>query len=133
MLAQVIQNNVGDMNAELAKTDSGKQQQLVNTLGDMKEELGAMVNGALPFVTIAAQATTALAGVTTLVAGIKTLSVTLYASAKAFLASTVAMVKNKGAALAVAAAQKVVSVATAAWTAVQRYLTLCLPLTLSAS
>lgn len=48
MLAQVIQNNVGDMNAELAKTDSGKQQQLVNTLGDMKEELGAMVNGALP-------------------------------------------------------------------------------------
>ena len=122
MLAQVIQNNVGDMNAELAKTDSGKQQQLVNTLGDMKEELGAMVNGALPFVTIAAQATTALAGVTTLVAGIKTLSVTLYASAKAFLASTVAMVKNKGAALAVAAAQKVVSVATAAWTAVQKVL-----------
>ena len=122
MLAQVIQNNVGDMNAELAKTDSGKQQQLVNTLGDMKEELGAMVNGALPFVTIAAQATNALAGVTTLVAGIKTLSVTLYASAKAFLASTVAMVKNKGAALAVAAAQKVVSVATAAWTAVQKVL-----------
>lgn len=122
MLAQVIQNNVGDMNAELAKTDSGKQQQLVNTLGDMKEELGAMVNGALPFVTIAAQATTALSGVTTLVAGIKTLSVTLYASAKAFLASTVAMVKNKGAALAVAAAQKVVSVATAAWTAVQKVL-----------
>ena len=122
MLAQVIQNNVGDMNAELAKTDSGKQQQLVNTLGDMKEELGAMVNGALPFVTIAAQATTALAGVTTLVAGIKTLSATLYASAKAFLASTVAMVKNKGAALAVAAAQKVVSVATAAWTAVQKVL-----------
>ena len=122
MLAQVIQNNVGDMNAELAKTDSGKQQQLVNTLGDMKEELGAMVNGALPFVTIAAQASTALAGVTTLVAGVKTLSVTLYASAKAFLASTVAMVKNKGAALAVAAAQKVVSVATAAWTAVQKVL-----------
>ena len=126
MLAQVVQNNVGDMNAELAKTDSGKQQQLVNTLGDMKEELGAMVNGALPFVTIAAQATTALAGVTTLVAGIKTLSVTLYASAKAFLASTVAMVKNKGAALAVAAAQKVVSVATAAWTAVQKVLNLVL-------
>ena len=122
MLAQVIQNNVGDMNAELAKTDSGKQQQLVNTLGDMKEELGAMVNGALPFVTIAAQASTALAGVTTLVAGVKTLSVTLYASAKAFLASTVAMVKNKGAALAVAAAQKVVSVATAAWTTVQKVL-----------
>ena len=40
MLAQVIQNNVGNMNAELAATDSGKQQQLVNTLGDMKEQIG---------------------------------------------------------------------------------------------
>lgn len=126
MLAQVIQNNVGDMNAELAKTDSGKQQQLVNALGDMKEELGAMVNGALPFVTIAAQSATALASVSTLVAGIKTLSTTLYASVKAFAASTIAMVKNKGAMLATAAAQKIVSAATTAWTAVQKVLNLVL-------
>lgn len=126
MLAQVIQNNVGDMNAELAKTDSGKQQQLVNALGDMKEELGAMVNGALPFVTIAAQSAIALASVSTLVAGIKTLSTTLYASVKAFAASTIAMVKNKGAMLATAAAQKIVSAATTAWTAVQKVLNLVL-------
>lgn len=126
MLAQVITNNVGDMNAQLAQTDSGKQQQLVNTLGDMKEQLGSMVNGALPFVTIAAQSTTALTSITTLVTGIKTLSTTLYASVKAFAASTMAMVKNKGAALAVAAAQKIVSAATAAWTAVQKVLNLVL-------
>ena len=126
MLAQVITNNVGEMNAQLAQTESGKQQQLVNTLGDMKEQLGGMVNGALPFVTIAAHSTTALTSITTLVTGVKTLSTTLYASVKAFTASTVAMVKNKGAALATAAAQKIVSAATAAWTAVQKVLNLVL-------
>jgi len=126
MLAQVITNNVGEMNAQLAQSESGKQQQLVNTLGDMKEQLGGMVNGALPFVTIAAHSTTALTSITTLVTGIKTLSTTLYASVKAFAASTVAMVKNKGAALATAAAQKIVSAATTAWTAVQKVLNLVL-------
>ena len=71
MLAQVITNNVGEMNAQLAQTESGKQQQLVNTLGDMKEQLGGLVNGALPFITIAAHSATALTGVTTLVMGVK--------------------------------------------------------------
>ena len=126
MLAQVITNNVGEMNAELAQTDSGKQQQLVNTLGDMKEELGAMVNGALPFVTIAAETTKALGAVTTLVTGLKTLTSTLYASAKAFVVSTAAVIKNKVATLAAAAAQKVVKAATVAWTAVQKVLNLVL-------
>lgn len=126
MLAQVITNNVGEMNAQLAQTDSGKQQQLANKLGDVKEQLGAMVSGALPFVTIAAQSATALTSITTLVAGIKTLSTTLYASVKAFATSTAALVKNKGAMLATAAAQKIVSAATIAWTAVQKVLNLVL-------
>ena len=43
MLAKVITENVGEMNAELAKTDAGKQQQLLNTLGDYKEELVQIV------------------------------------------------------------------------------------------
>lgn len=126
MLAQVITNNVGEMNAQLAQTESGKQQQLVNTLGDMKEELGAMVNGALPFVTIAAETTKALGAVTTLVIGLKTLTTTLYASAKAFVVSTAAVIKNKVATLAAASAQKVVKAATVAWTAVQKVLNLVL-------
>ena len=126
MLAQVIQNNVGDMNAELAATDSGKQQQLVNTLGDMKEQIGGLVNGALPFVTMAAQASQALAAVSTLIAGIKTLTTTLYASTKAFIASTAATIKNKVATLAVAAAQKVVTIATNAWKAAQVILNMVL-------
>ena len=126
MLAQVIQNNVGNMNAELAATDSGKQQQLVNTLGDMKEQIGGLVNGALPFVTMAAQASQALAAVSTLIAGIKTLTTTLYASTKAFIASTAATIKNKVATLAVATAQKVVTIATNAWKAAQVILNMVL-------
>lgn len=55
MLAEVITANVGNMNAELAKTDAGRQKQLENTLGDIKEQLGGLVQGAMPFVTIAAQ------------------------------------------------------------------------------
>lgn len=126
MLAQIITDNVGNMNQELAQTESGQQQQLANTLGDVKEQIGGLVNGALPFVTIAAQASQALGAVSTLVVGIKTLSVTMYASAKAFAISTAAFVKNKVATLAVAAAQKVVRIATAAWTGVQKILNLVL-------
>lgn len=43
MLAQVITNNVGHMNAALAKTDAGKQKQLANTMGDVKEQFGQAV------------------------------------------------------------------------------------------
>ena len=126
MLAQVIQNNVGDMNAELAQTDSGKQQQLVNALGDIKEQVGGLVNGALPFVTMAAQAGEAFSAVTTLVTGVRTLSATLYASTKAFVLSTAAVIKNKVATLATAAAQKAVTVATNAWKAAQAVLNMIL-------
>lgn len=126
MLAQIITNNVGEMNAELANTESGKQQQLVNTLGDMKEELGALVNGALPFVTIAAESTQALASITTLITGVRALSTTIYASAKAFAVSTAAFIKNKAATLATAAAQGVVKAATLAWTGVQKVLNIVL-------
>ena len=122
MLAQVITNNVGDMNAQLAQTESGKQQQLANALGDIKEEIGGMVNGALPFVTIAAQSTQAMGSITTLIGGVKTLSATMVASAKAFAVSTAAFVKNKVATLATAAAQKVVTAATVAWSGVQKVL-----------
>ncbi len=120
MLAQIITDNVGNMNQELAQTESGKQQQLANTLGDVKEQIGGLVNGALPFVTIAAQASRALAAISTLVIGVKTLSATMYASAKAFAISTAAFIKNRAVTLAIAAAQKVVSAATVAWTAVQK-------------
>lgn len=126
MLAQVITNNVGNMNAQLAQTESGKQQQLANRLGDIKEQIGGLVNGALPFVTIAAQSTQALSSVTMLITGFKTLSTTLYTSAKAFAVSTAAVIKNKVSTLAAAASQKIAAAATAAWSGVQKILNLVL-------
>lgn len=43
VLAEVVQQNVGDMNEEFAKTDAGKIQQAKNALGDMGEEIGAIL------------------------------------------------------------------------------------------
>lgn len=72
MLAEIIRDNVGQMNSELAKTDSGKQKKLENTLGDIKEKLGSLVSGAMPFVTIAANTAIAVAGMAKFVVMIRT-------------------------------------------------------------
>lgn len=84
MLAKVITQNVGNMNAELAKTDAGKQKQLENTLGDIKEQMGALVQGIAPYVTMASQ-------VTVTITGVVKLTTSLYAATKAFGTVTVAV------------------------------------------
>ena len=43
MISEVVTQNVGNMNAEFAKTDAGKIQQAKNALGDMGEEVGALL------------------------------------------------------------------------------------------
>lgn len=43
MIAEVVEQNVGNMNEEFAKTDAGKIQQAKNALGDMGEEIGAIL------------------------------------------------------------------------------------------
>lgn len=82
MLAKVITQNVGNMNAELAKTDAGKQKQLENTLGDIKEQMGALVQGIAPYVTMASQ-------ITITITGVVKLTTSLYAAIKAFCTLTV--------------------------------------------
>jgi hypothetical protein len=47
MLAKVINENVGNMNKEMAKTPLGKIQQMKNSLGDMAEGVGAALAPAL--------------------------------------------------------------------------------------
>lgn len=47
MLAQVITNNVGDMNKAMLDTPSGKIQQMKNSFGDLAEEIGATLAPAL--------------------------------------------------------------------------------------
>lgn len=46
-LAKVINDNVGNMNEEFAKTDAGKLQQAKNTLGDIGEKIGATLMPAI--------------------------------------------------------------------------------------
>lgn len=89
MLAQVIRDNVGDMNAELARTDAGKQKQLENTLGDIKEKMGALVQGAMPFLTVAAYATTAATGALRLYSSLRSVTAALQGTSVA--ASVAAM------------------------------------------
>lgn len=43
MIAEVVTQNVGNMNTEFAKTDAGKIQQAKNSLADMGEEVGAVL------------------------------------------------------------------------------------------
>lgn len=50
-LAKVITNNVGNMNAELAKTPAGKMKQFANDAGDAKEVLGGMIQQFMPMIT----------------------------------------------------------------------------------
>lgn len=75
MLAQIITDNVGQMNAALAATDTGKMKQLENTLGDVKEKLGSFVQGALPFVTMGNQAVMAASNIIKLSTGVKAAAV----------------------------------------------------------
>ena len=70
MLAQVITNNVGQMNQELGATDVGKQVQLEAKLGDIQDELGALLSGAMPFVNMATSAAQALASIVILTMGV---------------------------------------------------------------
>lgn len=91
MLAQIITDNVGNMNAELAKTDSGRQKQLANNLGDIKEMFGGILSSVQPFLTLTASLTTSVTGFIKLAQAIK-LTVTavkaLNTATKVFLASS---------------------------------------------
>jgi hypothetical protein len=87
MLSQIITDNVGNMNAELGKTDIGKQKQLENAIAGIKNQIGGLVQGGLPFVTMAAQSAIAAGAVVKLAAGVR-----------AAIAATVAWdIKNKAA------------------------------------
>ena len=54
MLAQIITDNVGEMNAALAKTDAGKQKQLANSMGALKAKIGSLVSGVAPYLNVGA-------------------------------------------------------------------------------
>lgn len=73
VLAQVVGDNVGGMNEALAQTDIGKQKQLENALGDIKEQIGQVAQKILPVITYIAQTGQAISGVIKISQGLKTI------------------------------------------------------------
>lgn len=62
-LAEVVRQSVGGVNAELAKTDSGRMVQLNNTIGDMKGQVGQLLIPFESFLTQAAEMGMAASGI----------------------------------------------------------------------
>jgi hypothetical protein len=60
-LAQIITNNVGEMNQAFAQTDAGKAKQIANAMGDLKEKLGGIVASIAPYTSFAASIITTAA------------------------------------------------------------------------
>ena len=96
MLAQIITDNVGNMNAELAKTSSGQMKQLSNTLGDIKESIGAFAQAALPFATLTASLVTTGVGVIKLGASIRRCSAYIKSFGLAAKAAQISLVPLVG-------------------------------------
>ena len=92
MLAQIITNNVGDMNAALAKTSSGKQKQLANAIGDIKEQLGKLVQPAAPFLSLAAGAVSAITTMGRLVISVKAVTSAVKALSLAIKANPIGLI-----------------------------------------
>ena len=76
-LAQVITDNVGHMNSELAKTDAGKAKQLSNTIGDIKEQVGALFSSVEPAIVAVAELGIAMNAVGTTVTAIRTVTLAI--------------------------------------------------------
>ncbi|MBO7467119.1 MAG: hypothetical protein J6T94_05515, partial [Bacteroidaceae bacterium] len=86
VLAEVVESAVGGMNAALAETDSGRQQQLANAIGDVKEKAGALAQTLMPVVTVGAEITTLALGVIKCVTAVKAMSAAFHlASVKSAL------------------------------------------------
>ena len=112
MLAQIITNNVGEMNAQLAQTDAGKQQQMANALGDQQEQIGKMLEPLKGVLAGLASFGAAAIGVTQLCTSFKAVHTALK--------GVVSMEALHQAAL------KGVAIATSAWAGVQRVLNVLL-------
>ena len=78
-LAEVVGQSVGGVNQALAKTPYGKFKQMANSLGDLKEQLGAAAAKIQPFYTGLNSAVQTGAGITTVVTGTKAFKDTITA------------------------------------------------------
>lgn len=107
-LAEVITANVGEMNAALAQTDAGKAAQLSNTMGDLKEQFGAVFSQLQPTIVAIGQLGMAIGAITSMGTAIRGLGAAFVmlgksaalASARVKIASVAMYGWNKAAVLA---------------------------------
>lgn len=90
VLAQIITDNVGQMNTELAKTDAGKAKQLSNYISDLKEQLGSMFSTIQPAIVAAGQLGLAISAVGTTVNGVKAVATSIALLTRQLKAATAA-------------------------------------------
>lgn len=112
MLAKIITDNVGHMNAELAKTDAGRLKQLSNTLGDAKEQAGKAIQSIQPYIALAAQLTTASTGVMKLAKGFSVLTNAVIPASIAQQAENIALASGETIAKKYALGTRAAAVAT---------------------
>lgn len=103
MPAQIITNNVGEMNAALAKTDAGKQKQLENSLGGVKKTIGSIFSGVSPWLGMAASIANIAVGFNAVrvaalkaLTGLKSMAISLRGVAVSALGSLKALLLNAG-------------------------------------
>ena len=105
MLAEVITDNVGHMNSELAKTDAGKAQQMANAIGDIKEVVGSWFESIEPAIAAVNEFGMALMGIGSMVTGIKSVKAALVLFTSKIHTATIATIANAAASKVAAAAQ----------------------------
>ena len=87
MFDQVVMENVGNMNAELAKTDGGKAKQAANDFGDLKEQVGGLYASMQPQISMFVSIGAAITSATSIYQGLKATLVFCTAAAKNFSSS----------------------------------------------
>lgn len=90
ILAEVVSDSVGGMNAAMAQTPSGRLQQTANTINDVKAKIGQAVQVAMPFVSILAEISMAASGILKLATAFKTVAQNQIAAKVQTLALTAA-------------------------------------------
>lgn len=73
-IAEVITQNVGNMNAEMAKTDAGKAKQAANNIGALQVKLGQFFSQYQGTIMLVGQVGSAVSGIGMLLSGIKALT-----------------------------------------------------------
>lgn len=118
-LAAVVEQSVGGVNAALAQTSSGQMAQAANTIGDVKESIGAVLVGIEPMISKFTEVGQAVSSITIVTEAIKAMSASVKTGAVSFATWTKKVLANKVVLVAHAVQQKVCSAATKAWTAIQ--------------